>query len=95
MTNGTFRFTNVFSSPSLFFRAVQAAAPVLLSNIYSPGGGFQASLSGTSGLTYVVEFSTNLLNWTPLLTNANASALWSFTNTATNSPCRFYRVMMP
>ena len=86
MTNATLRFTNVSSVPSLFFRAVRVTAPALLSPAYSRHAGFQASLSGTPGLTYVIEISTDLVNWTPLQTNVNTNSLWFFTDPTTISP---------
>jgi hypothetical protein len=33
----------------------------------------QLSVSGTTGATYVCQISTNLVNWTPISTNVNAS----------------------
>ena len=57
-------------------------------------GGFNFQLSVPAGLTYVVEFSTNLWQWTSLVTNVSASdSMILFTDSAaTNSPMRFYRV---
>jgi hypothetical protein len=41
----------------------------------------------------VVEASTNLHNWTPVMTNALVSGTCAFTDsTWTNYPQRFYRV---
>jgi len=48
-------------------------------------------VSGITGAQYVVEASTNLVNWTPINTN-----ITTFTNldfAVTNFPYRFYRVL--
>jgi hypothetical protein len=46
------------------------------------------------GLSYVVQYKTNLLqaNWINLSTNTAATTTASFTNTITSDPVRFYRV---
>ena len=49
----------------------------------------QFTVSGITGGTYVVEASTNLVNWSAIITN-----ITTFTNTdiaVTNYPYRFYR----
>jgi hypothetical protein len=57
-------------------------------------GQFQFRVSGTSGQTYVLQGSTNLSNWTPLMTNT--VPLYDFTDTnAASLPRRFYRGVLP
>jgi hypothetical protein len=53
-------------------------------------------LTGASNYNYLVETSTNLVNWTPtaLLANTNGTVFFA-DKTATNSPARFYRAVMP
>ena len=53
-------------------------------------------LTGASNYNYLVECSTNLVNWTPtaLLVNSNGTAFFA-DRTATNSPAKFYRAVMP
>lgn len=56
-------------------------------------GGFEMSFVGTAGASYVLQTSTNLLQWTSVATNvANVSP---FTLIDTNAPSaeRFYRVI--
>ena len=48
-------------------------------------------VSGITGAQYVVQASTNLVNWTPINTN-----ITTFTNldyAITNLPYRFYRIL--
>ncbi len=53
-------------------------------------------LTGAPGYNYVLESSTNLVNWTPtaLLVNTNG-AVWFADPAMTNSSGRFYRAVMP
>lgn len=49
-------------------------------------------LSGPQGSNYVIEASTDLVNWVPISTNAAPSGSVSYMDTdATNHPVRFYR----
>jgi hypothetical protein len=58
--------------------------------------GFEVTLSGTIGRTNVIEVSSDLLNWAPLLTNVNVTNFpWRFTDAVTNLPRRFYRAITP
>jgi hypothetical protein len=55
--------------------------------------GFGFNINWAGGQTVVVEVSTNLQNWTPVITNTlvnGTNAFWDFT--WTNYPQRFYRV---
>ncbi len=54
------------------------------------GDGFELSLDGVSGVTYVLEASTNLVEWVSLATNTTSSSLVD-TNTAFLE--RFYRAL--
>jgi hypothetical protein len=56
-----------------------------------PNGNFQFGLQGLEGQTYVVQTSTNLVNWTSVYTN-NGSFIFTDLST-TNYGRRFYRVM--
>jgi hypothetical protein len=62
---------------------------------FSTSTGFRAALRGTVGGTNVIQVSTDLVNWTPLLTNVNTNNLWSFTDSATNLSLRYYRAVTP
>jgi hypothetical protein len=67
--------------------AVPAAAA--LTDAVRTGGQFSFTVSGSAGQQYVVEASTNLLDWMPVATNA---APFVFTDTSCGSfNRRFYR----
>jgi len=70
------------------------AAPALGGFTFTPGGGFQLNLTGTTGATYIVQSSTNLVgtNWIPVLTN---TAPFSFTDLNLSLPDKFYRAVAP
>lgn len=57
-------------------------------------GNFSLSLVGRANKTYVVEASTDLVNWTPIYTNTSLSGAFSFIDTnAPLFPSRFYRAV--
>jgi len=60
------------------------------------GGPVQFTLTGAAGRTYVVQASTDMINWVPILTNSTpASGLLQFIDSkATNYPARFYRTVL-
>jgi hypothetical protein len=66
----------------------------LTSPIKLPNGQFQFHFSGTSGENYIIQGSTNLVNWVPLLTNS-ATALDFVDTNAAGFGRRFYRVSVP
>jgi hypothetical protein len=57
------------------------------------GNRFQFTISWATNTSVVVLASTNLLNWTPVITNALVNGTNAFADaTWTNYPRRFYRV---
>ena len=48
---------------------------------YSGSNGFQFQVAGVPGFNYAVQSSTNLIDWTPLITNTSP-----FIFTDTNAP---------
>jgi autotransporter-associated beta strand protein len=57
-------------------------------------GMFQMSFTGTVGSNYVLQVSTNLLQWTPLNTNLAVTNQFILQDPlATNFPSRYYRVL--
>jgi hypothetical protein len=75
---------------------VVAAAPRL--NLQRATGLSSLTLEGLVGLTYRIEFTTNLsaTNWTSLLGLSLHTSPFTFIDSgASNSPARFYRVVVP
>jgi hypothetical protein len=57
-------------------------------------GVFQLHMSNTTGRNFILLASTNLVDWTPILTNLNSSATFDYKDTnANNYHCRFFRVV--
>jgi hypothetical protein len=77
------------SAAALLVRDPPAA--VLASALCPDGGPFQFTVTGAGDLAYVVEVSTNLLDWQPLITNTPPFAVVA--QNATNSLQRFYRAL--
>ncbi len=55
----------------------------------------QPRLIGASNATYLISSSSNLTDWVPLQTNVSPTGLSTFSDTATNSGARAYRVQTP
>jgi uncharacterized repeat protein (TIGR03803 family) len=74
------------SNALLFLNTFQLSAPS------RSASAFQLELTGAAGASYVLEASTNLVTWTPLITNATPSGFLLLTDTnAGNYGQRFYR----
>jgi uncharacterized repeat protein (TIGR01451 family)/uncharacterized delta-60 repeat protein len=68
--------------------------PGLGSGMTLTNGTFQLTLTGIPGNTYVVEVSTNLVNWVPVYTNrAGVSGVNYQDTNASSSSFRFYRLI--
>jgi uncharacterized repeat protein (TIGR01451 family) len=66
-------------------------APSLPPSAVSLSGGLlQFMVTGAPGQSYVIESSSNLVSWIPVLTNTGT---FTFTNCVTNNPQLFYRVV--
>jgi hypothetical protein len=73
----------------------QSNPPVTLSGAVT-NSQFTLQFQGVNDLNYVVEMSTNLVNWSPIYTNALASgdnSTFIFTNTDSSLPSCFYRIV--
>src|SRR6266545_6678531 len=94
-TNWTGAGTNFsfsFAPYSATVLALQPGPPRLASGVMHPDGQFELQILGAAGASYVLQFSTNLLDWPSLVTNTLTGASVNFTaGQATNSPGRFYR----
>jgi len=96
-TNTTGSFTVVATNSSGSATSIVAHLEVystqkaLMSDFAYLTNEFRSVISGITGATYIVQASTNLVNWSPIETNQT-----TFTNLdlrATNFPSRFYRVL--
>jgi len=69
--------------------------PILFtSELFLTNGVFQLGYSGMPGGNYVLQATTNLVNWTSLVTNPASTNLFMFSDPgATNFPHRFYRIL--
>jgi pimeloyl-ACP methyl ester carboxylesterase len=97
ITMNAFGTATVFANYSGFSAQVIVASttPSIgnLSGIRSTNKTFQLSFTGTVGTTNVIEASTNLVNWVPIVTLYNTNGFLQFLDvTASNYPVRFYRV---
>ena len=69
--------------------------PDSIGSVSQAGGTLQVQFSGSDGYAYVVQTSSNLLNWTAVSTNYPANGVFTFEDTPSPaSPRRFYRSMM-
>ncbi len=69
--------------------------PVLFAARMTTEGVFAFTLSGDAGYNYLIEVSTNLVEWGPLGTLSNALGQADFTDsTSSNSYSRFYRARL-
>jgi len=58
--------------------------------------GFTLSLSGQPGLQYRIDYSNDLVNWSPLSSGTNLNGSVTFLDSAANNfPHRFYRAVSP
>ncbi len=84
------------------FTALGVAAPStplngkLSASYLKSGGQVQFTLAGQAGQTYIVQASTDMINWVPIFTNmAPVNGLLQFIDPkATNYPSRFYRTVL-
>ena len=73
---------------------VQAGAFQSISAL--PNGAIQFNLTGTSGATYTLDVSTDLISWSPLMTfSMTNGAVQVVDATATNYPHRYYMLASP
>jgi len=65
-----------------------------ISSLSFAGGQFSFSVSGQSGPDYAIEISTNLTQWSNVFITNSPALPFNWTDAATNSPVRFYRVKL-
>jgi uncharacterized repeat protein (TIGR01451 family) len=73
---------------------VSSTPPQLAVSPVGANGSFQFSVTGQSGQEYIIQASTNLMNWVDIYTNPDYTAPFNFVDpNATNYTSRFYRVV--
>jgi uncharacterized delta-60 repeat protein len=89
---GSLTSANLFSRPGLVQLhgdAPPVFAPASLTVPFT--GAFQFGLETTTNQTLVLESSTDLLNWTPLITHTFPTGSQTFIDSQATGPARFYR----
>ena len=82
-----------------FNNSAAASAAFIIQPLYFTSAGFtnnvfQLGFSGMSGSNYVLQTTTNFINWTPLITNLATTNVFNLIDpNAGNFPYRFYRVL--
>ncbi len=72
--------------------SVVTPGPSTLTSSGLVGGSFQVTFTATTGLSYILQASTNLVDWVSQATNRAEAATITFTDTtAPGSSTRFYR----
>jgi hypothetical protein len=89
LSKGNTQQTNLLSTQA------NLGAGIKLLNASTPAcGGFHLHLNETAGRTFVLEASTNLVEWVPILTNSSPDHSFDYVDTnASNFRCRFFRVV--
>jgi hypothetical protein len=84
-SGGTYTYTR--STPAA------AVAPIVLTSPAISNNHFSFRYTANTGLTYVVQSSSNLLNWLPVSTNTATNSPVIFTDSSGLSAHRFYRIV--
>jgi hypothetical protein len=82
------------TSPAASASFTLRSYPAFKSVTFATNGAAQLLFSGAAGKTYILKVSTNLLQWTPLLTNIPTTDIFTFLDpSSTNNALRFYRAL--
>ncbi len=66
----------------------------MILNASTPACGlFRLHLSAAEGKSFLILASTNLVEWTPILTNINSAPTFDYSLSTTNQPCRFFQLV--
>ena len=72
--------------------SVVAPVPISLTRPIVGNGQLSFSYSANAGLSYLVQSSPDLVNWTSLVTNVASASSVGFTQTLATVPARYYQV---
>jgi fibronectin type 3 domain-containing protein len=78
------------SANSTEVSALPEGAPLLMPSFSS--GQFSLQFSGSDGQQYIVQTSSNLIDWVAVFTNTQSAGQFNFTDTNAPGPELFYRV---
>ncbi len=102
LTSSAVVTANAFETDYINSVAVSGIFTILppLYSIFAPGfaadDSFQMQYWAPAGQTYILQTSTDLVNWTPVSTNASVSTPLTLVDPgAAGAPDRFYRVVTP
>ena len=95
---GLFNFTDYNSAkyPERFYRMAWPTpdrAPQLSAPTITGAGTFQTHVACTSGQTWGIQISTNLINWVSIFTNQTGGTM-DYVDTNANVSARFYRAFL-
>jgi Concanavalin A-like lectin/glucanases superfamily/Heparinase II/III-like protein/Bacterial Ig domain len=94
-THAVMRFGGATTTNTVAVTVLAAYAPPLLGAPLWSNGIFSLSVDGPAGPAYVVQASTNLLDWMPVLTNRPIAPPFPFDDPGAGAfACRFYRVLL-
>jgi hypothetical protein len=83
------------SATNSFNVIVNPVAPPATSSASYAGGQFSLTVNGDFGPDYILQVSTNLVDWQGLFTNSSPSLPFTFVDTnAAAVPAQFYRVLL-
>ena len=83
------------SATNSFSVSVNPVAQPTASAASYANGQFSLTVNGDTGPDYIIQTSTNLVNWQSLLTNSSPAVPFVFTDTnAAAAPVQFYRVLL-
>ena len=67
----------------------------LIDPLFLSGGRFRLTVTGTASQGFVIQASTNLVNWAPVSTNNLSGGRFDYTNSSQTNLQRFYRAYSP
>lgn len=92
---GTYRVvvSNVMGTITSAPAVLLLDGPCRISSFGLANGGFQLEFAGAAGSNYVIEASSDLVTWVPLVTNDAPNGLLDFCDTNISLSGRFYRAV--
>ena len=87
---------NLLRATNTWSAAVSINELSLTNALFFPDGRFSLTVTGLAPRGFVIQMSTNLVNWVSLSTNNLSGGRFDYTNSGLgNVPCRFYRAYGP